>query len=94
MVVVLVLVLTGVPIPAWAQGPSAEGASGAARVVTAFSGVDRQLQVPAPRLDAEVTIDGVLDEPVWRQAAALTGFSRYAPVDGGPADRETEVLVW
>ena len=95
MVVVLVLVLTGVPIPAWAQGPSAEAATGAAvRTATAFSGVDRQLQVPAPRLDAEVTIDGVLDEPVWQQAAALTGFSRYAPVDGGPADRETEVLVW
>ena len=42
----------------------------------------------------EVVIDGVLDEPVWHEAARLTGFSRYAPVDGGAADRTTEVLVW
>ena len=59
-----------------------------------FSGVDRQLQVRPPRLEAEVEIDGVLDEPAWQQAARLTGFSRYAPVDGGAADRATEVLVW
>lgn len=86
-------VLAGVPGVAWAQGPTA--APPAATVAAAaFSGVDRQTHVPAPRLDAEVTIDGVLDEPAWQQAAHLTGFSRYAPVDGGPADRSTEVLVW
>ena len=68
---------------------------GSARAAgAAYSGVERQLQVPAPRVEADVTVDGVLDEPVWQQAAALTGFSRYTPVDGGPADRTTEVLVW
>ena len=39
-------------------------------------------------------IDGVLDEPVWRQAARLNGFSQYQPVDGRPAAEPTEVLVW
>ena len=48
-----------------------------------------------PRLEAtEVRIDGVLDEPVWSQATRLTGFWQYQPVDGRPAEEETEVLVW
>jgi len=78
-----------------AQGPSAPASATPAAVAGAvFSGVDRQLQVRPPRLEAEVEIDGRLDEPAWAQAARLVGFSRYAPVDGGPADRATEVLVW
>ncbi|HEX6104872.1 MAG TPA: DUF5916 domain-containing protein [Gemmatimonadales bacterium] len=47
-----------------------------------------------PRLEAEVRIDGVLDEPVWSRAARLTGFWQYQPVDGRPAEEKTEVLVW
>ncbi len=48
-----------------------------------------------PRIaGAEVRIDGVLDEPVWRQAVRLTGFWQYQPVDGRPAEEQTEVLVW
>jgi hypothetical protein len=48
-----------------------------------------------PRIeDARVTIDGVLDEPVWSRAARLTGFRQYEPVDGRAAEEETEVLVW
>ena len=39
-------------------------------------------------------IDGVLDEPVWQQAARLTDFSQYSPVDGRPAEDATEVLVF
>jgi hypothetical protein len=41
-----------------------------------FSGRDNQLRVPAPRVEALVTIDGVLDEEAWQQAAVLTGFSQ------------------
>jgi hypothetical protein len=47
-----------------------------------------------PRLEAAVRIDGVLDEPVWPEAARLTGFWQYQPVDGRPAEERTEVLVW
>jgi hypothetical protein len=47
-----------------------------------------------PRLESEVQIDGKLDEPVWSQATRLTGFWQYQPVDGRPAEEETEILVW
>jgi len=50
--------------------------------------------VKPPRLDGKVLIDGVLDEPQWQQAALLTGFSQYSPVDGVPAADSTEVLIW
>jgi hypothetical protein len=77
-----------------AQGPLAPAPAPPPVAAAVFSGVDRQLQVQPPRIDAEVEIDGVLDEPAWEQAARLTGFSRYSPVDGGPAGRDTDVLVW
>ena len=35
-----------------------------------------------------------MSEPVWAEAARLTGFSQYAPDDGEAAGDETEVLVW
>jgi hypothetical protein len=44
--------------------------------------------------DASVTIDGRLDEPVWRRAAVLTGFSQYLPTDQRPSPDSTEILVW
>ena len=54
----------------------------------------RPAEVPLPRVEADVEIDGVLDEPVWAQAVALNGFSQYLPVDGRPAEDSTVVLVW
>ena len=59
-----------------------------------YSGREGQLTVTVPRVEAAITVDGALDEPVWSAAALLTGFSEYAPVDGRPADDSTEVLVW
>ena len=47
-----------------------------------------------PRLEATVQVDGVLDESAWSQATRLGGFWQYQPVDGRPAEEETEVLVW
>src|SRR3989440_4443383 len=60
----------------------------------AYSGRDHELDVPIPRLEAEVVIDGDLADPVWARAARLTGFSQYAPNDGVPAADSTQVLVW
>src|SRR5687768_3645831 len=68
-----------------------QGGSGTGRV---FSGRSGQLQVTAPRVEAEVKIDGVLDEPVWHDAAVLRDFSQFDPNDGVPAADSTEVLVW
>ena len=68
-----------------------------ALAATVFSGVENQVRVPAPRLDPSsgpVRIDGVLDEEVWQQAAILTGFSQYSPVDGRAAENRTDVLVF
>jgi hypothetical protein len=65
-----------------AEGPVYHGRSGATSVPLA-----------AP-VSATITVDGVLDEPVWRSAARLTGFSMYRPVDQAPAPDSTEVLVW
>ena len=59
-----------------------------------FDGRGNRVHVDVPRIDATATIDGSLDEPVWRQAARLSGFSQYQPVDGRPAEEPTEVLVW
>lgn len=68
------------------------------QVPNAFSGRSAQLNVAIPRIEIEegfvVTIDGNLDEAVWQQAARLTDFSQYQPVDGRKAEEQTEVLVW
>jgi len=60
----------------------------------AFSGRDNQIHVAPPRIESAVTIDGVLDDAAWSDAARLTGFSQYAPVDGRQAENATEVLVF
>jgi len=62
-----------------------------------YSGRDNHVHVPLPRVDepgTAIAVDGVLDEAAWEQAARLTDFSQYAPVDGRPADDATEVLVF
>ena len=66
-------------------------AGGAAAI---YSGNQQQTDVAIPRLEAAVVVDGVLDEPVWQQAALLTDFSQYAPVDGGPPTIAPRCCVW
>ena len=88
MRVFLVLLLAiAASVPAVAQ-PSSPG------LARSYDGRSGSLDVVPPRLDESVEIDGQLTEAVWAQAAVLSGFSRYAPVDGEPADNATEVLVW
>ncbi len=59
-----------------------------------YSGLAGRVAVGAPRIDADVVMDGALSEPVWQRAARLGGFSQFQPVDGRPANDSTEVLVW
>ena len=61
---------------------------------TIHNGRAGQTAVAPPRIEATIAIDGRLDEPVWTQAARLTGFSLYQPADGRPAPDSTEVRVW
>ena len=46
------------------------------------------VRTPAPPL-----IDGQLDDPVWRGAAASTAFTQSIPFDGGRPSEKTEVRV-
>lgn len=62
--------------------------------VLAAQSVPTPPSVAIPRIDTAITVDGRLDEPVWRQAARLSGFRQYQPVDGRPAEDSTVVLVW
>ncbi|MBA3297367.1 MAG: carbohydrate binding family 9 domain-containing protein [Acidobacteria bacterium] len=59
-----------------------------------YRGTEQNIRVEIPRVDATIQVDGSLSEPVWEQAARLTGFSQYSPDDGRPASNETDVLVW
>ncbi len=59
-----------------------------------YDGRLHQSDVRIPRIDAGVTLDGVLDEPVWHQAALLKGFTQYRPVDSRPVADSTEVLAF
>ncbi|MFI5231842.1 MAG: DUF5916 domain-containing protein [Gemmatimonadales bacterium] len=62
--------------------------------VVVYSGRGGQIAVKIPRIDTTVAVNGTLDDPVWKRAALLTGFSEYSPLDGIPAQDSTEVLVW
>ncbi|MFP5353757.1 MAG: DUF5916 domain-containing protein [Gemmatimonadota bacterium] len=59
-----------------------------------FHGRLGQVDVAPPRLEQSVTIDGVLGEAAWGEAALLTGFSQFQPADQRPSTDSTEVLVW
>jgi hypothetical protein len=47
---------------------------------------------PVPEATA-IRIDGELNEEVWRQAPAISGFKQREPKDGAPATYETEARV-
>ena len=58
-----------------------------------YSGREGELRVPIARLSAPPIVDGDLSEGAWREAAVLTDFSQYRPVDGVAAEDPTEVYV-
>lgn len=68
--------------------------SGVRRDAETYDGRAGKLTVPLTRLNVHLDLDGTLNAPVWQQAAVLTGFSEYQPVDGQPAEDSTDVLVW
>ncbi len=59
-----------------------------------YDGAAGDLTVATPSLaDADIRVDGRLDEASWQQAAVLGSFTQYDPVEGAPASQKTEVLV-
>ncbi|MSR36979.1 MAG: hypothetical protein EXR95_10140, partial [Gemmatimonadetes bacterium] len=50
--------------------------------------------VAAARRDAQITVDGRLDEPGWRRATGAGGvFTQIEPSEGKPSPERTEVYV-
>ncbi len=64
------------------------------RSPTVYHGRENRTAVLVPRGDDGGRVDGELDEAMWAEAAILTGFSQYRPLDGLPAADSTEVLIW
>jgi len=60
----------------------------------AYSGRAADNEVATPALDrAQIDIDGRLDDAAWQQAALLTSFTQFRPVEGVEASERTEVRV-
>ena len=81
---------TTAPVPAQAAAAPTTSATGA----LVYSGFARQIAVRPPRIERDIEVNGSLADSAWSQAAVLTGFSQFQPLDGIPADDSTEVLVW
>ena len=75
-------------VPAFAQ-PAAPPAT----APVTYHGRTRQLEVRIPRVAGSPSIDGRLDDAAWGEAAILTGFSQYSPVDRQAAEDSTDVFV-
>ena len=57
--------------------------------------LSNSLDITPPRLNQKnVNIDGFLDEVEWTKAVTQSGFTSYLPVDGRPAEDDTEVRIW
>ena len=50
-------------------------------------------EIHAVRLTSPITIDGVLDEPVWSQAEPVTQFIQRDPNQGAAPSQKTEVRI-
>ncbi len=53
----------------------------------------RERQLTAVRTAGDITLDGALDEPAWREATAATRFVQNEPREGEAATHDTEVRV-
>ena len=54
---------------------------------------DGRVTLRAFRLSEPLTVDGVLDDPVYDQVPAAAGFTQQEPNDGAPASESTRVWV-
>ncbi len=96
--VALILALAPASVAGQSQPAAGEPRPGRVEAVEAEIGGRRvPAPVPAP-LDAnrdlaDIEIDGVLDEADWSEARVFSGFTQQEPVEGEPAEHDTEVRV-
>ena len=68
--------------------------TGAGPAEKAYDGAAGELSVQTPTVaEADIRIDGRLDDAAWAGAALLHSFTQFDPVEGVPASQKTEVLV-
>jgi len=51
-------------------------------------------RVTAPRLAGTIVVDGMLDEAQWADAARITGYRPYNPVEEGTLPGKTDVFIF
>ena len=83
-------------------GPASGGGAVPAGAVAGFAPVPPagnagvltgRVTVRPRRTTTPPTVDGLLDDAVWSNAARITEFVQRQPVDGAPASEETDVYV-
>ena len=93
---ILALICAAV-LPAAAQQAPAATPAASQQNAQANQGADNggRRRMMAFRLNEgeEVTLDGVLDEPVWSRAIPAADFVQQDPQNGGPATEKTEVRI-
>ena len=73
---------------------AAATSDGATASTTIFDGSAGALLIPGAQMpEAEIVVDGVLDDEAWAGAPLLTGFTQFDPVEGVPATQRTEAQV-
>jgi hypothetical protein len=82
--------------PAWAQQPgdATPPAPSPAPGDLMIRQADGSTTVRAMRLPAPLSLDGRLDEEIYRRVPALTGFVQEDPSHGEPATQRTEVWLF
>lgn len=53
-----------------------------------------RVSIKATRYDGRVSIDGNLDESIYREIAPITDFIQQIPIEGAPASERTEAWVF
>ena len=88
----LALAALGADLEAQERGGGAPAAP--PQVVSGCCGGGAAPALQATRVaDAEITVDGAMEEPAWAAAAVATGFTQFEPDEGQPATQRTEARV-
>ena len=90
----LAVILLSTPVGLRAQAvESDQGSTEPIRKETVDADYDHDLAIRARavRLRTAIDVDGRLDEPVWAEAPAITGFIQENPAEGEPVTERTEV---
>ena len=88
------LVLAGLGMEIQAQERESGTSAAGAPVVPGCCAAGAAPVLTAMRVnDADISVDGVMDEAAWRTAAVATRFTQFEPDEGLPATQSTEARV-